>query len=73
MRPPSRRKASFQQLPEIRLGASQRLVRPARGGEFFQFPKAQFSLVVSGQIKLRRIDGWRKIATVLSQPTQVAA
>jgi hypothetical protein len=30
-------------------------------------------LVVSGQIKLRRIDGWRKIATVLSQPTTVAA
>ena len=26
-----------------------------------------FSLVVSGQIKLRRIDGWRKIAAVLSQ------
>src|SRR5207249_10793893 len=32
-----------------------------------------FSLVVSGQIKLRRIDGWRKIATVLSQHTAVAA
>ena len=30
-----------------------------------------FSLVVSGQIKLRRIDGWRKIAAVLSR--QVAA
>jgi transposase-like protein len=26
-----------------------------------------FSLVASGQIKLRRIDGWKKIATVLSQ------
>jgi ABC-type uncharacterized transport system substrate-binding protein len=26
-----------------------------------------FSLVASGQITLRRIDGWRKIATVLSQ------
>jgi hypothetical protein len=26
-----------------------------------------FSLVASGQIKLRRIDGWRKIAAVLSQ------
>ena len=24
-----------------------------------------FSLVVSGQIKLRSIDGWRKIAAVL--------
>ena len=32
-----------------------------------------FSLVASGQIKLRRIDGWRKIATVLSQPTPAAA
>jgi putative transposase len=32
-----------------------------------------FSLVVSGQIKLRRIDGWRKIAAVLSQHTAVAA
>jgi putative transposase len=32
-----------------------------------------FSLVVSGQIKLRRIDGWRKIATVLSQCTAEAA
>src|SRR5215813_2974534 len=28
-----------------------------------------FSLVASGQIKLRRIDGWRKIAAVLSQHT----
>jgi transposase-like protein len=26
-----------------------------------------FSLVASGQIKLRKIDGWRKIAAVLSQ------
>jgi transposase-like protein len=26
-----------------------------------------FSLLASGQIKLRRIDGWRKIAGVLSQ------
>ncbi len=32
-----------------------------------------FSLVASGQIRLRRIDGWRKIATVLSQHTPVAA
>ncbi len=32
-----------------------------------------FSLVASGQIKLRRIDGWRKIATVLRQHTVVAA
>ena len=32
-----------------------------------------FSLVASGQIKLRRIDGWRKIAAVLNQHTAVAA
>jgi hypothetical protein len=32
-----------------------------------------FSLVASGQIKLRRIDGWRKIASVLSQKAAVAA
>jgi putative transposase len=32
-----------------------------------------FSLVASGQIKLRRSDGWRKIAAVLRQHTAVAA
>jgi putative transposase len=32
-----------------------------------------FSLVASGQIKLRRIDGWRKIHAVLSQHAAVAA
>ena len=32
-----------------------------------------FSLVASGQVKLRRIDGWRKIATVLGQHMAVAA
>ena len=32
-----------------------------------------FSLVASGQIRLRRIDGWRKIATVLRQRARVAA
>jgi len=32
-----------------------------------------FGLVVSRQIKLRRIDGWRKIAAVLSHHTAVAA
>ena len=32
-----------------------------------------FSLVASGQIRLRKIDGWRKIAAVLSQHTEVAA
>ncbi len=32
-----------------------------------------FSLVASGQIRLRRIDGWRKIAAVLSQQASVAA
>ena len=31
-----------------------------------------FSLVASGQIKLRKIDGWRKIAAMLSQHTAVA-
>jgi putative transposase len=31
-----------------------------------------FSLVASGRMKLRRIDGWRKIAAVLSQHTAVA-
>src|SRR5882762_2433423 len=31
-----------------------------------------FRLVASGQIKLRRIDGWRKIAAVLSQHATVA-
>jgi len=31
------------------------------------------SLVASGQIKLRKIDGWRKIATVLRQHTPRAA
>ena len=30
-------------------------------------------LVASGQLKLRRIDGWRKIAGVLGQHTPVAA
>jgi putative transposase len=32
-----------------------------------------FSLVASGQIKLRKIDGWRKIAAVLTQHTAAAA
>jgi putative transposase len=32
-----------------------------------------FSLVASGQIKLRKIDGWQKIGAVLSQHTVVAA
>ena len=32
-----------------------------------------FSLVASGQIRLRRIDGWQKIATVLRQHTPRAA
>ena len=32
-----------------------------------------FSLVASGQIKLRRMDGWRKIAAVLSQHAAVVA
>src|SRR5262249_47563498 len=32
-----------------------------------------FSLVASGQIKLRKIDGWQKISAVLNQHTAVAA
>jgi putative transposase len=32
-----------------------------------------FSLVASGQIKLRKIDGWRNIAAVLTQHTAAAA
>ena len=32
-----------------------------------------FSLVASGQIKLRKIDGWQKIGAVLHQHTAVAA
>jgi len=32
-----------------------------------------FPLVASGQIKLRRIDGWRKIAGMLGLQTAVAA
>lgn len=32
-----------------------------------------FSLVASGQIRLRRLDGWRQIAAVLRQRTRVAA
>jgi hypothetical protein len=32
-----------------------------------------FGLVASGQIKLRRIDGWRNIVIVLHQHTSVAA
>ena len=32
-----------------------------------------FSPVASGQIKLRKIDGWQKIGAVLNQHTAVAA
>jgi len=32
-----------------------------------------FSLVASGQIRLRKIDGWQKITSVLRQHTLVAA
>ena len=32
-----------------------------------------FGCVVSGQIKLRRIDGWRKITAMLKQLATVAA
>ena len=36
-------------------------------------PKGRNETGVWWQIKLRRIDGWRKIAAVLSQPTAVTA
>ena len=32
-----------------------------------------FSLVASGQIRLRKVDGWRKIAAVIRQHTRIAA
>jgi hypothetical protein len=32
-----------------------------------------FSLMASGQIKLRRIDSWQKIPSMLSQQTAAAA
>jgi len=32
-----------------------------------------FSLVASGQVKLRRIDGWKRITAVVRQSTAVAA
>jgi len=32
-----------------------------------------FSLVASGQIKLRRVDGWRKIPGVVSRHEAVTA
>jgi hypothetical protein len=32
-----------------------------------------FSLVASGQIKLRRIDGWQNIAGVVSRRRSIAA
>jgi len=32
-----------------------------------------FSLLASGQIKLHRIDGWRKLAAMMSQHGAVAA
>jgi transposase-like protein len=36
-------------------------------------PSEDAALILSGQIRLRRIDGWRKIASVLCQHTSVAA
>jgi len=36
-------------------------------------PVLLFSLVASGQIELRKIDGWQKISAVLNQHTAVAA
>ena len=63
------------------LGSHKTAARSARGSAQTQgsLPSEDaavvllFSLVATGQIKLRRIDGWQKIATVLSQNTLVAA
>jgi hypothetical protein len=44
---------------------------PCRRGK--QLRVLLFSLVASGQIKLRKIDGWQKIGAVLNQHTAVAA
>lgn len=41
---------------------------PSEGAALILF----FSLVVSVQIKLRRIDGWRKIAAMLNPHAAVA-
>jgi hypothetical protein len=49
--------------------ADERRVRPALGNR----DERPVSPVASGQIKLRRIGGWRKIAAVFSQNTLVAA
>ena len=83
------RKASKHALPEIRddfyrivYAASAEAARAAyiafertwakrRSGVVAVVPL--FSLAASGQIKLRKIDGWRKIAAVLSQHTVTAA
>ena len=49
-----------------------------RSAKFFLSPAAPITtmaacaLVASGQIQLRAIDGWRKIAAVLSEETAVA-
>jgi transposase-like protein len=49
---------------------------------FFRFPKAQWKTLrttnviggsTSGQIRLRKTDGWRKIAAVLSRYAAAAA
>jgi transposase-like protein len=32
-----------------------------------------FGLVASGQIRLRRLDGWRQIPAILTQPRRPAA
>jgi hypothetical protein len=39
----------------------------------FRHAAMRVSLVASGQIKLRRIDGWRKIAAVLRARAPAAA
>jgi len=48
------------------------MIHPKGGGGLPRGGALLFSLVASGQIKLRRIDGWQKIGAVLSQHTAVA-
>jgi hypothetical protein len=57
-------------------GCTKSFVDGSRPSAHFQAKAALillFSLVASGQIKLRRIDGWRKIAVALTQHATVAA
>jgi len=76
--PVEKRNGAFFRLVQLTTNAPP--ARAATGGthheQAYQEARAVvllFSLVVSGQIKLRKIDGWRKIAAVLSRHTEVAA